>query len=137
MKKLNCFLPKFISRGGAVLNDLFKYSLEEHVVGTWIDGRPIYSKTIYIPALPNSDVPVEYKHNIENIDMCWFALNGCFAIWTTREKMSNPLPFMNYTGASIFLHDADKTVFKIKTTMDRTGLSAYVTLQYVKTTDIK
>lgn len=99
----------------------------------WIDGKPIYRKTIFVPSLPNNADPKEYSHNITNMNIGWFDPTGCFAIWP--NGVVNPFPYMNYTGASLFLHDVTKNSFKIKTTQDRSGLSAYVTILYTKTTD--
>lgn len=55
---------------GRWVNGGHKYSTDEHVVGTWIDGKPIYEKTI-IPDLSKisylSDLTVRQTINIMNI----------------------------------------------------------------------
>lgn len=99
----------------------------------WIDGKPIYRKTIFVSSLPNNEDAKEYSHNITNMNIGWFDPTGCFAIWPTG--VVNTFSYMNYTGANLFLHDVTKNSFKIKTTQDRSGLSAYVTILYTKTTD--
>ena len=43
------------------------YSTEEQVVGTWIDGKPIYRKVIDFGALPNSTLK-QVPHGISDID---------------------------------------------------------------------
>ena len=52
------------------VNGGHKYSTSEHVVGTWIDGKPVYEKTI-IPDLSNisvpSDLTIRQTINIVNI----------------------------------------------------------------------
>ena len=41
-----------------------KYSTEEQVIGTWIDGKPLYRKTIkFIGDITNE---TSIKHNIDN-----------------------------------------------------------------------
>lgn len=116
---------------------MFKYSLEEHIVGTWVDDRPIYSKTIYVPALPSNDTEVKYDNGISDIDYCWFNTQGCFVFGWGSSHQTECFPYLNYTGAHLYLLDCNPTFFKIKTTRNRSDLSAYVTLLYVKTTDIK
>ena len=114
-------------------NMINEYSTKEKVVGKWIDGKPLYRKTIFVSSLPNNADPAEYSHNIKNMNMGWFDPTGCFVIWP--NGIINPFPYINYTGASLFLHDVTKDSFKIKTTQDRSNLSAYVTILYTKTTD--
>lgn len=114
-------------------NMINEYSTKEKIVGKWIDGKPLYRKTIFVSSLPNNEDAKEYSHNITNMDMGWFDPTGCFAIWPTG--VVNLFSYINYTGANLFLHDVTKNSFKIKTTQDRSGLSAYVTILYTKTTD--
>ena len=49
----------------------------------WIDGKPIYRKTIFVRSLPNNADPKEYSHNITNMNIGWFDPTGCFVIWPT------------------------------------------------------
>ena len=101
----------------------------------WIDGKPIYRKGIFLNALPNNDNTTSYNHNISDVDIIYF--DKCFAIWNYGQsnQFTNPLPLLNYTGSNIYLFDADRTGFKIKTTMDRTAIKGFITLEYTKTTD--
>ena len=51
-----------------VNNSGHNYSTDEQVVGTWIDGRPVYQKTITI----NESIDMNTKsfiHNIQNMDI--------------------------------------------------------------------
>ena len=49
-------------------NNFQDYSLNEQIVGRWIDGKPIYQKTIDFGALPNNTTKT-VNHNISDIDM--------------------------------------------------------------------
>ena len=118
--------------GDTAYKDIYS-TTETKTNKVWIDGKPLYRKTIFVSSLPNNEDSVEYSHNIKNMNMGWFDPTGCFVIWP--NGVINPFPYMNYTGASLFLHDVTKDSFKIKTTQDRSGLSAYVTILYTKTTD--
>ena len=51
---------------GKVLGDRFNYSTTEKVIGYWIDGKPLYEKTINFGALPNSATK-GVAHNIQNL----------------------------------------------------------------------
>ena len=101
----------------------------------WIDGKSVYTKTIFLNSLPNDAEITTYNHNIANVDFIHFDLNNCFAIWNFGQdnQFVNMLPLHNYSGNDIFLFDADRTVFKIKTTQDRSALKAFITLEYTKT----
>lgn len=50
-------------------NMINEYSTKEKIVGKWIDGKPIYRKTIFVSSLPNNADPKEYSHNITNMNI--------------------------------------------------------------------
>ena len=56
------------------MNPELDYSTEEKVIGSWIDGKPLYQKTIYIETLPTPSSSDNYMngytipHNINNLD---------------------------------------------------------------------
>lgn len=37
---------EIVSEGGAVLSNLFNYSTDEQIIGTWINGEPVYRRVI-------------------------------------------------------------------------------------------
>ena len=43
-----------------------KYSTEEQVIGTWIDGKPLYRKVIEMGNMTKEDYKIK-AHNIQNI----------------------------------------------------------------------
>ena len=43
-----------------------KYSTEEQVIGTWIDGKPLYRKVIEMGNMTTEDYKIK-AHNIQNI----------------------------------------------------------------------
>lgn len=110
------------------------YSTDEKIVGTWIDGRPIWQKTVS-GTMPAAGSDTKISVSSDTID---FALT-CKG--TVPEYRTQPLS--DYIGASI-----DK-IFLIMTFFDteeqqvylrNTGVpaaqnkTAYVTVQYVKAT---
>lgn len=118
------------------VNGIHHYSTTEHIVGTWVDGKPLYRKSVFLNSLPNNTT-TSYEHNISNVKLIWFDKTACFAIWNYEQdnQFVNELPYFNYSGNHIYLANVNKTSFEIVTVNDRTGLKGYVTLLYTKTTD--
>ena len=114
------------------ITDGNEYSLDEQVVGKWIDGSPLYQKTIDLGVLPNNstkDVP----HGISNIkEVCSF--NG--AVYGFAGGVYYALPLPNVGTYNQYTYDI---AFNIKgsnltvvTQSDRTWLEGSVTIRYTK-----
>ena len=52
------------------------YSTEEQRIGTWL-GKPLYRKTIEIPAFPNNGA-LKYYHSIVNPKDVWVDVSNSF-----------------------------------------------------------
>lgn len=106
----------------------------------WINGKPIYRKTIYVSSLPNATA-TDYSHGITNVESIWADMSNSFVKWT--DGVVAPLPYVSVgsPGATavyssmIELRGINSTKFTIATGFDRSSLSAYITLNYTKTTD--
>lgn len=109
------------------IGEATEYSTEEKVVGTWIDGKPLYQKTVGITITGTN---ADYTHSIADIDKVIIKDAGLF------DAVGNYLPngFRNTTGATFFSCYANATYIHAITVSDYIGLSGYVTLQYTKTT---
>ncbi len=108
-------------------------SAEEHFIGKYFfDGKPIYEKTIYIASLPNATTKT-YNHQIANVDNIWITQDS-YLIWASGEH--GVIPHVGtYTGGQMPCA-VGKEVLQIETGRDnRSGLSAYITLRFTKTTD--
>lgn len=106
------------------------YSTSEQDTGCkWIDGKPIYKKTIDIGALPNT-TSKNVAHGISALGIM-LDMRGV-AFYT--NGISLPLPFVAISQASISTN-ATSTDVVITTANDRTAASGYITLWYTKTTD--
>ena len=106
------------------------YSTTEKIVGTWIDGKPIWQKTVDCGALPNNTTK-SIAHGISNLDYVidcrGYSLNP-----TSNARL--PIPYVSTSssskGISIALTD---TEIQIGTDYNRSAYtSTYVTLQYTK-----
>lgn len=113
------------------------YSTDEKIVGTWIDGKLIYQKTISLgtSAIPNAEVTTT-AHNISNIaeiidiKAIVHATSGLGTTILPRVQDNNAAQLigLDVDGTSIYLKGRGAN---FKTTYG----SAYVTIQYTKTTD--
>ena len=64
---INDIAESLDSAPAIVIGDANNYSTTERLVGKWINGKPIYRKTISIDALPNNTFG-SYPTNISNIE---------------------------------------------------------------------
>ena len=107
------------------------YSEQEREIGVWIDGKPVYEKTLKIApvALSNGST---IAHNISNLDI----IVGSFMVMH-RSNGEYTLPYTStYKNTSLFIVTSTALVF---TSTDTWGASdyinLYVTLRYTKSTD--
>ena len=106
------------------------YSTDEvKTGGKWIDGKPIYRKTISCGALPNTSYK-NVNHNITNLDFvtkCYgFARGGNYRM---------VLPNASANTANAVEVYVDEMYVVIQTGNDRSGYNGYITIEYTKTTD--
>lgn len=108
-----------------------KYSTTEQVIGEWIDGKPLYQKTIDCGALPNATEKI-VAHNINNIAL----ITNIFGVFYSSDLgRSYCIPWTGAGSTTIATMDVDAQNIRIMVSGDRRGNGAYVTLQYTKTTD--
>jgi hypothetical protein len=117
-------------------SEMNTYSTTERRVGTWIDGKPIYQKTIDCGALPNATIKT-IPHNISNIKEI-YKIEGIAMIHTDSQHTVRSLPMVlrNADAVSNVALGVTNSNIEIDTTGNRTVYTlSYVTLQYTKTTD--
>ena len=104
------------------------YSTDEvKTGGKWIDGKPIYRKTVYCGALPNTSYK-NVNHNITNLDIiidCYGEARGGTARIVLPNASAIPA-----NAVEVYL-DGEYVV--IQTGNDRSGYNGYVTIEYTKT----
>lgn len=112
------------------INRITDYSIEEKVVGTWINGKPIYQKTISLGYLPNASTKT-FPLNISNLNKiidyeCIYQNDSICETYT--ENYNDGTHFIatrvNSSGSLIIGADSN-----------RSNLWGYVTIKYTKTTD--
>ena len=123
-------LPYLGGMPEAIVNKFSKsdiYSTTEKMVGQWIDGKPLYQKTINFGALPKSTTKT-VNHGISNIDK--IVNIQAIAVLSTGALLLNDITGSNYVRVT-----ANKTSIDITDNVDRSSANGYVTLHYTKTTD--
>ena len=111
------------------VNNSNEYSTAEKVVSTWIDGKPIYQKTIPFSFVGSSTVNVDIS---ENIDIVLYA----YAFAKNSKYMYTISMYTQGQGGQFLYDYAKPNKLRIKNTnpdFDNSG--GYVTVQYTKTTD--
>lgn len=109
--------------------DAMSYSTSEQDTGKrWIDGKPLYQKTVNCGTLPNNTSKT-FTHSIANIRNI-INVSGVFINGTT----SGALPQASTSSGSVVGMYADGTKIYLDTASDLSAFTAYVTLQYTKTT---
>ena len=111
--------------------DANDYSNIEQIVGTWIDGSPLYQKTVSCGALPNATTK-NVAHGISNLS---HVINIFGWTESTSLGIKSPLPYVapgsinnlnvcvNIQGSNIFIQDeGDLSSFT----------TTYITIQYTK-----
>lgn len=102
------------------------YSTTEQAIGTWIDGKTIYRKTIDFGTLPNSTTK-SVAHGISGISQV-IKISGTAVSGGTYF----PLPHASTAAASSIEITVTGTNIVIGAGQDRRGLTAVVTLEYTK-----
>lgn len=101
------------------------YSTTEQRTGTWIDNKPIYSKTILLGAITQGTK----QHGLENVDQ--IADYEPF-IFNTENGQNWKLPYRTQT----YIDYVGRTsVVVYNTTSWSSNYVLYITIHYTKTTD--
>ena len=124
-------MGRIIKGGTNYSNGGVSYSTAEQVIGSWIDGKPLYQKTFKIPLDGVTlNTNIDYNHNISNVE------NVVDIIGTSVDvnNESRPLTATSDTYYC-YVRRANRTRIRYYTTFNASGSYLYVTLQYTKTTD--
>lgn len=124
-----------LPEGGSSSTDNFGvYSTEEIVVGRWLDGKPIYKKTITIQIDGASDI-TNAPHNISNLDNV-IRYEAFFKEGTTTRYMPQFYNDMSPTYAiNVYLIGSELVQVVYGQWAKNIKPLIYTTLYYTKTTD--
>lgn len=108
------------------------YSLEERRVGTWIDGKPLYEKTVDFGAMPNSAIAISKDHGIEHVKRIWISGGHTYSM---SNANCSPISNANPHSEGCWTFWVNTNQISCQVGMDRSNLNALVILRYTKTTD--
>ena len=111
---------------------LIEYTLKEQVVGYWVNGKPLYRKTVDIGALPNNSTKT-VAHGISDLEFVPEIFGAA------KREGSNavyvPIPFTDAGSNNSIKVYCDNQNIEIQTASNRSDMTGYVTISYTKTTD--
>ena len=118
------------------LNTINSFSTEERVIGTWFDGRKLYSKDVTFISSIHSSESNQFAHGISNADM---VLIDRAWIFNTATYISYHLPITLYNSSTSedklsIKADRKNITFNVGTGWGE-GWQKIIRLVYTKTTD--
>ncbi len=109
----------------------FNFSTTEKVIGTWINGKPLYQKTI-TGTVTSVTAQVAINIGVENVELVT-KLEG-FTLYGTADLMV-PLNFYNNENLRSYAYASKGSVSLYYKSNDFLNKPIYITIQYTKTTD--
>lgn len=117
--------------GNAPIKD--NYSTEEQVIGTWIDGKPLYRKVFDVGNFTNGS-EINYKDvtlDIENIDKIFID-----KIFASDGTVTVACPYVdNTTTGYMNIFMVNKNTARVACGSNRSSFKGTLILNYTKTTD--
>lgn len=108
------------------------YSLsEQETPYTWVDGKTIYSKTIYVGNLPNAGSK-DVAHNITNIDSVVSISGVATNPSVDGDPFSLPIPYSANVLEYIVSVSRIGGNIRVYTGSDRSQFTAYINMLYTK-----
>ena len=117
------------------LENKFNFSLQEQVIGTWIDGKPIYRKVFSNITIPN-DTASNIPHGISNFDQLidlkakWY--DTVDNHWRVNPRYSSS---GSNTSIAFMCNNTNLIVQGIGTNWSTRTNNCTVVLEYTKTTN--
>lgn len=115
------------------------YSTTEQVVGTWIDGKPIYRKALAF-SKGSGVATLEILYNVNNVDNIWINNNASYVLNDYGGGSKYYLPINQYAGTNDYIRTAivyhgNNVIMNFGSVYQGLSLTGYVTIEYTKTTD--
>lgn len=115
--------------GIPAISSSHNYSTTEQVIGTWVDGKPLYEKTIHSGALTKDTNWHNINHGISNLS----EFIKMFGIAKYSGEWYEIGTFRPVSNTGIMLYGTTSVVGYMNNYQAMTD--SYITLQYTKTTD--
>ena len=116
------------------------YTTSEQVIGKWIDGKPLYRKTITFTTTIKMNETTSIAHNITNAKNIFIDYGASFmeANIGTDNYMSYNLPLIGYTGNitdKMYCYVTPTNINFYSNGAWGKNWTKHITLKYTKTTD--
>ena len=115
------------------IDNRFTYSTDEKVIGKWINGKPLYGKTITFTDFERTGSDTYKEHNIPNIDLVFIDFSKSFGTQPSGESVVG-----NYAYNTVYsfqINGANKNAILYSVGSSIAMSSITVTLNLTKTTD--
>ena len=119
-----------INQLNASLVNLNTYSTTEKVIGTWIDGKPIYRKCFNVGTLTNDTSWRSLAHGISNLGIVTLLIGR---VTSTSDSRQYTIPIYRPSTFGITLGCDNTNIYYTNNWI--TGSSAVFIIEYTKTTD--
>ena len=131
-EKIKEYINNRVNQSGSQISYLHPnmFSLEERIVGCWINGKPLYEKTFLtkVPKVSSQVALNFYNLNIENI----IDFTSTFA----NEQIINSCPINSDDNYLTFWYNKTAKLLHIACTEESwVGWDLHITVQYTKSTD--
>jgi hypothetical protein len=117
------------SGSGDIFGRSAHYSLEEQVIGTWIDGKPLYQKTFVKNNINIGNGTTSFEIDLSDVSDVFY-INGVIKESTHYFV----LPWAGNRTTGIEYHVEDHKIY-MRSTDTFSNANVYFTMQYTKTTD--
>ena len=107
------------------------YSEDETIIGTWIDGKPVYRKVCNMSGPTNTSTSTTY--DISNLNIDTIVKYDSHWYWSNNNVVQ--VPFANNTGYAITTIVGKTSISNTTTLSSWYNSNITVTLEYTKTTD--
>ena len=111
------------------------YSTTEQVIGTWINGKPLYEKIIDLGALPNNTSKQENiagGAKVMTISVEAYMYPDANSPWSAYARA---IPYQSLTNSDAIGLYYSEYVVGVTTNYDASAFNAYAKVRYWKTTD--
>ena len=106
------------------------YSEEEQIIGEWVNGKPVYEKTIECMSPSSAKVSAEvFDASSLEIDTC-IDIQGMYAYDDVNQGINN-------SESSCWYRKSNKTIVLYTTAASLCNKTTFITIKYTKTTDAK
>lgn len=127
-----------IQMSDEVMAEMSTFEEDEHVIGTWIDGKPLYRKVLTTYDVVENQINFSMAHGVSGWDKMWVDLGNSFYYESIRKR-SLPMEQTFYTSSTgtdmCHVYIEGDYVYIVSRGGWGVGWLKVITLLYTKTAD--